>query len=559
MSLPMWRLFSRHRWSSRRSDSRPRPAIAAAPVGRGRAVGQSVVEFALVVPIMLLILAGAIDLGRAFYAYVAVENAAKEGALYGARHPLCDGASATCPDPQNVQWIVQNEADNLRDGSGKSLLTTSVVCRTPAGALIQPINDCVNGDIYVVRVTHSFRLATPILGDLMGSTLTLGATSEATVVEDAFDPTGLEILVWVDKTGADNVSDIVSSCTAAEPSTSPGYYYAPCQDDLNRYNYLQFQEGDSVAYKVRVRNTGNVDLTGLSYGFLANGSTFTPSPGCKLPTSLPRSAAPAYCSFSRTVTADNPVGGVADDVVEVDGQGLAEGLPTGGTSGSATIKVVPAPRLTVNLRAAPYRLGGDGNGMNGTAHYSSDDLDVARTDDGSADPSLRSPTGWLKVSVVNSGGPARNFSLFVTEDGSTLSLPSDCPIPTSLAAGGSPGNAFMCIFPRPLGSTRTYKFLATASARNARYSGGDPSVDITTRTCSSGKLVVPDLVDTLVPTPDETNKTVAEARSLWLDAGFTGSFTTVPSNASSGLPVLTQNVDAYTCEATTKDVQVSTR
>ena len=245
---------------------------------------------------------------------------------------------------------------------------------TPAGALIQPINDCINGDIYVVRVTHSFRLATPILGDLMGSTLTLGATSEATVVEDAFDPTGLEILVWVDKAGADNVSDIVDNCTAAEPSTSPGYYYAPCQDDLNRYNYLQFQEGDSVNYKVRVRNTGNVDLTGLTYGFVANGSTFTPSPSCKLPSVAPRNAAPAYCSFTRTVTADNPVGGVADDLVEVDGQGLAEGLPTSVTNGSATIKVVPAPILTVSLRAAPYRLGGDGDGMNGTAQYSSDDL-----------------------------------------------------------------------------------------------------------------------------------------------------------------------------------------
>ena len=38
------------------------------------------VEFALVLPIMLVLMAAAIDLGRVFYAYVAVENAAKEGA-----------------------------------------------------------------------------------------------------------------------------------------------------------------------------------------------------------------------------------------------------------------------------------------------------------------------------------------------------------------------------------------------------------------------------------------------------------------------------------------------
>ena len=118
---------------------------------------------------MLLLLAGAVDLGRAFYAYVAVENAAKEGALYGSRHPLCAAGSASCPDPRNVQWIVENEAANLKDGSGNSLLTTEVTCRTPAGALIQPLNDCTNGNIYVVKVSSSFRLITPILGDITSS------------------------------------------------------------------------------------------------------------------------------------------------------------------------------------------------------------------------------------------------------------------------------------------------------------------------------------------------------------------------------------------------------
>ena len=72
------------------------------------------VEFALVLPIMLLLLAGAIDLGRLFYAYVAVENAAKEGALFGARSPLCDdNINVNCGDPNNVVWHVHNEATNI--------------------------------------------------------------------------------------------------------------------------------------------------------------------------------------------------------------------------------------------------------------------------------------------------------------------------------------------------------------------------------------------------------------------------------------------------------------
>src|SRR4029077_5456851 len=93
---------------------------------RGKSAGQSMVEFALVLPIMLLLLAGAIDLGRLFYSYIAVENAAKEGALYGARNPLCDdAANSNCPNPNNVVWHVQNEAANPAVGNQ---FATTVAC-----------------------------------------------------------------------------------------------------------------------------------------------------------------------------------------------------------------------------------------------------------------------------------------------------------------------------------------------------------------------------------------------------------------------------------------------
>ncbi len=550
----------RHRRLAARRPAAPGSIRPYTRLPTGQRRGQSVVEFALVIPVMLLILAGAIDLGRAFYAYVAVQNAAKEGALYGARHPLCDGPSATCQDPRNVRWIVANEAANLKDGSGKSPFTTQVACRKPDGTLVQPINDCVNGDIYVVQVTHSFRLVTPLLGDLLASSLTLGASSEATVVGDAFDPTGLEILVWVDKSGADNASDIGARCVGADPATSPNYYYAPCQDQSNKYNFLQFQEGDSVRYRVRVRNTGNVDLTSVSYSFSVNGSSIVRPSSCgSLPGALARSSAPYFCTFDRIVSATDPVDGVADYLLEVAARGQAEGLPTGETNGSGTIKVVPPPLLVVNLRASAYRLGEDGNGVGGSAHYDGGDLSLARTTDPSRDESLRSPTGWLKVSVVNQGGPANGFALVVTLDGSSLTLPGDCQVPPSLAVGGSPGDRFTCIFPRTLDATRTYRFEATATARNAQYAGGDPTVRITTKTCAASDLVVPNLVDALVPVPDGSRNDVGTARSLWQDSGFVGSFGTVPVNAQNKAPVLTQSVGAYTCQAADHDVQVATR
>jgi Flp pilus assembly protein TadG len=46
--------------------------------------GQSLVEFALLLPLLILILVGILDLGRITATYVILENAAREGARYGA-------------------------------------------------------------------------------------------------------------------------------------------------------------------------------------------------------------------------------------------------------------------------------------------------------------------------------------------------------------------------------------------------------------------------------------------------------------------------------------------
>ncbi len=47
-------------------------------------VGQTLVEFTLVLPIFLILLFAIVDLGRAFYAWNQVSNAAREGARTGA-------------------------------------------------------------------------------------------------------------------------------------------------------------------------------------------------------------------------------------------------------------------------------------------------------------------------------------------------------------------------------------------------------------------------------------------------------------------------------------------
>lgn len=49
-------------------------------------VGQSLAEFALLLPVILLILVGVVDLGRVYLETVTLSNAAREGARQGARN-----------------------------------------------------------------------------------------------------------------------------------------------------------------------------------------------------------------------------------------------------------------------------------------------------------------------------------------------------------------------------------------------------------------------------------------------------------------------------------------
>ena len=55
-------------------------------VRKRRESGQSLVEFALVLPLLLLILCGKIDFGWIYYNRITLSNAAREGARYAVIH-----------------------------------------------------------------------------------------------------------------------------------------------------------------------------------------------------------------------------------------------------------------------------------------------------------------------------------------------------------------------------------------------------------------------------------------------------------------------------------------
>ncbi|MBN1485128.1 MAG: pilus assembly protein [Chloroflexia bacterium] len=135
--------------------------------------GQTVVEFALILPILLLIALGLIEFGRAFFVYSVVSNAAREGARYGMVHPR---------DP-----------DGMRDAAYQRVLlvptdTVTIDVHYDTGDPAAPFNDpdLIEEGVsrVVVDVTHDFTMMTPLFQPLFPAT-TINFISARTVVAGA--------------------------------------------------------------------------------------------------------------------------------------------------------------------------------------------------------------------------------------------------------------------------------------------------------------------------------------------------------------------------------------
>jgi len=125
--------------------------------------GQSLVEFALVVPIFLLVLFAIVDFGMAFHAWITVTNSAREGARIGSVH-----AAAAA-----IEQRVRDTSGSLDQGN----LTVAVTNADDQGG--QP------GESVVVDVSYSYSLITPladllnlISGGVISDTLTLDTVAD---------------------------------------------------------------------------------------------------------------------------------------------------------------------------------------------------------------------------------------------------------------------------------------------------------------------------------------------------------------------------------------------
>lgn len=122
--------------------------------------GQSMVELSLMLVMLLVILSGVLDLGRGFFSYIAIQNAAGEGALYAAINPRCPHASsaAVCGNPNNVDYRAKYESPNGGLVS-PDLMTVSVEYADGTDQYSEA--NTTEGSPITVRVQYRFRIVGP--------------------------------------------------------------------------------------------------------------------------------------------------------------------------------------------------------------------------------------------------------------------------------------------------------------------------------------------------------------------------------------------------------------
>ncbi|WP_312468866.1 pilus assembly protein [Neobacillus sp.] len=106
--------------------------------------GQSLVEFALVLPLLVMLLFGIVDFGRALHAYLTIDHAGREAAR----------AASIGKDNAAVKVIAKNQGTSI--GLKEDWVNVSPASRTP-------------GTDISITITYPFNFITPVLGPLVKS------------------------------------------------------------------------------------------------------------------------------------------------------------------------------------------------------------------------------------------------------------------------------------------------------------------------------------------------------------------------------------------------------
>ncbi|MFP5343337.1 MAG: TadE/TadG family type IV pilus assembly protein [Candidatus Limnocylindria bacterium] len=179
----------------------PRRTFARAGRARQGARGQSVVEFALVLPLLLILLMATIDFARVYTTMMSIESAAREAADFGTTLGAGKWQSGppmdtTVAEMQRRACVAASDLPDYADPDGDPVTgcanPTFAYCMTASvGGPCGPVDPTDGCDIptrtepctVTVTLTHDFSLFAPLSIEFLG--ITVGFPSSITIRRDS--------------------------------------------------------------------------------------------------------------------------------------------------------------------------------------------------------------------------------------------------------------------------------------------------------------------------------------------------------------------------------------
>ena len=143
--------------------------------------GQSLVEFAFVLPIIVLVIVAFIEIGRAVFAWNTIANAARQGARVAAVNQLpdvtdCD-ESRPIEDPYEPHWSIRGCAIAAGGALGIKSANVTVSYAAPPSTTLECDPTLHVGCIAAITVTYDYAVSTPFLNWFIHA-FTMSQTSE---------------------------------------------------------------------------------------------------------------------------------------------------------------------------------------------------------------------------------------------------------------------------------------------------------------------------------------------------------------------------------------------
>jgi len=134
--------------------------------------GQSLVELAFTVVLLMIMIAGIVDIGRIFFHYITMRDSAMEGIAYGSI------------EPSHCAQIVERIRSSLND---PYTMTITILMNGESCSTASVTSDaCTGNDIEITVTDEEFPITMPFLGTILGEqSVSLETTVHGTILRPA--------------------------------------------------------------------------------------------------------------------------------------------------------------------------------------------------------------------------------------------------------------------------------------------------------------------------------------------------------------------------------------